>query len=110
MARSGLKSTALAAAAGLFLCAPLAHALNVTEVFDGSYFNPAQSGRGVLVDVISPGGEYLDCFFLPLPKRVGLHGLGRHPLTISGRTMLALEILEDGQLEVVKYEIIDPAP
>jgi hypothetical protein len=66
--------------------------------------------KGVLVDVISPGGEYLDCFFLPLPKRVGLHGLGRHPLTISGRTMLALEVLEDGQLEVVKYEIIDPAP
>jgi hypothetical protein len=66
-------------------------------------------GKGVLVDVISPGGDYLDCFFLPLPKGVGLHGLGRHPLTISGRTMLALEVLEDGRLEVVKYEIIDPA-
>ena len=66
-------------------------------------------GKGVLVDVISPGGEYLDCFFLPLPKGVSLRGLGRHPLTISGRTMLALEALEDGRLEVVKYEIIDPA-
>ena len=53
MARSGLKFAALAAA-GLSLCAPLAQALNVTEAFDGSYFNPAQSGRGVLVDVI-PG-------------------------------------------------------
>src|SRR4030067_1083710 len=43
-------------------------------------------GKGVLVDVISPGGEYLDSFFLPLPKGVGLYGLGRYPLTISGRT------------------------
>ena len=65
-------------------------------------------GKGVLVDVISPRGEYLDCFFLPLPKSVGLHGLGRHPLAISGRTVLVLESLEDGQLEVVKYEILDP--
>jgi len=64
--------------------------------------------KGVLVDVISPRGEYLDSFFLPLPKGVGLHGLGRHPLTISGRTILALEILEDGRLEIVKYEILDP--
>jgi len=65
-------------------------------------------GKGVLVDVVSPGGEYLDSFFLPLPKGVGLNGLNRHPLTIAGRTMLALEVLEDGRLEVVKYEIIDP--
>jgi hypothetical protein len=62
MARSGLKFTALAAAAGLSLCAPLAQALNVTEVFDGSYFNPAQSGRGVLVDVI-PGSLGTVTFF-----------------------------------------------
>ena len=65
--------------------------------------------KGVLVDVISPGGEYLDSFFLPLPNGVGLNGLGRHPLTIAGRTMLALEVLEDGRLEVVKYGIFDPA-
>ena len=64
--------------------------------------------KGVLVDVVSPGGEYLDSFFLPLPKGVGLNGLGRHPLTISGHTMFVLEVREDGQLEVVKYEIIDP--
>jgi len=66
-------------------------------------------GKGVLVDVISPGGEYLDCFYLPLPKGAALNGLGRYPLTISGRAMLALEVLEDGRLEVVKYEIVDPA-
>ncbi|HQW63284.1 MAG TPA: hypothetical protein PLI00_05720 [Pseudomonadota bacterium] len=61
MARSGLKFAALAAA-GLSLCAPLAQALNVTEAFDGSYFNPAQSGRGVLVDVI-PGALGSVTFF-----------------------------------------------
>ena len=66
--------------------------------------------KGVLVDVISPGGDYLDNFLLPLPMGVGLNGLARHPLTISGGTMLALEVLEDVQLEVVKFEIIDPAP
>ena len=69
-----------------------------------STFDP---GKGVLVDVISPRGEYLDSFFLPLPKGVSLHGLGRHPLTIAGRTLLVLETLEDGQLEVVKYEILE---
>ncbi|MFO7734558.1 MAG: hypothetical protein R6X21_13060 [Candidatus Aminicenantes bacterium] len=66
-----------------------------------------EPGKGVLVDVISPGGEYLDSFYLPLPKGVSLHGLARHPLTVSGRTVLALEVLEDGLLEGVKYAIVD---
>ncbi|HSA95757.1 MAG TPA: hypothetical protein VLJ16_06890, partial [Acidobacteriota bacterium] len=66
-------------------------------------------GKGVLVDVISPGGDYLDSFFLPLPKGIDLNWLGRHPLTISGRAMLTLEVLEDGRFEVAKYEILDPA-
>jgi len=56
----------------------------------------------------APRGEYLDSFFLPLPKGVNLHALGLHPLTITGRTMLVLEAFEDGRLEVVKYEILDP--
>lgn len=63
--------------------------------------------KGVLVDVIGPAGDYLDSFYLPLPKGASLHGLARHPLTIAGRAVLALETLEDGRLEVVKYEIAD---
>jgi len=63
--------------------------------------------KGVLVDVIGPNGEYLDAFFLPLPKDVGLHGLARLPLTVAGRTILTVEVREDGQPEVVKYEILD---
>lgn len=63
--------------------------------------------KGVLVDVVSPRGEYLDSFYLPLPKGVSLQRLVRHPLTISGRTILTSEISEDGRIEVVKYEIVD---
>jgi hypothetical protein len=70
-----------------------------------STFDPA---KGVLVDVVSPRGEYLDNFYLPLPKGISLQRLVRHPLTISGRTVLTSEILEDGQIQVVKYEIVDP--
>jgi hypothetical protein len=66
-------------------------------------------GKGVLVDVIGPRGDYLDSFYLPLPKGISVHELARHPLTIAGRSLFILEELEDGRLEVVKYEIIDPA-
>jgi len=65
-------------------------------------------GKGVLVDAVSPRGEYLDSFYLPLPKGVDLHDLARYPLTIAGRTVLVREELEDGRLEVVKYEILEP--
>ncbi len=66
-----------------------------------------EPSKGALVDVISLEGEYLDSFYLPLPKGVGLHALARYPLTISGRYVFVLESLEDGRLEVVKYEIDD---
>jgi hypothetical protein len=64
--------------------------------------------KGALVDVFSPTGEYLDNFFLPLPKGIGLHGLGKLPLTILNRTIWTVEIPEDGQSEIVKYEILEP--
>jgi hypothetical protein len=67
-------------------------------------------GKGVLVDVIGPRGDYLDSFYLPLPKGISVHDLARHPLTIAGRSLFLLEELEDGRLEVVNYEIIDPRP
>jgi len=91
---------------------PLDHFNDIQKLFavDGRIWavtSTVEPGKGVLVDVIGPGGDYVDAFFLPLPKGVGLHGLGRHPLTISGRNVLALEVLEDGRLEVVKYEIVD---
>ena len=71
-------------------------------------FPPAsqQAGKGALVDVVNPRGEYLDSFYLPLPNGVGPHDLARYPLAISGRALFVLEELEDGRLEVVKYEIV----
>jgi len=75
---------------------------------DGSIWvvtSTLEPGKGVLVDVVSPAGENLDSFYLPLPKGVGLHALARYPLTISGRTVLVVEPREDGQLQIVKYEI-----
>jgi hypothetical protein len=63
------------------------------------------AGKGVLVDVISPRGEYLDSFYLPLPPGVGPHDLARYPMAIAGNSLFILEELEDGRLEVVKYEI-----
>ena len=77
-------------------------------VVDGSIWvvtSTLEPGKGVLIDVVSPAGENLDSFYLPLPKGVGLHALARYPLTISGRTVLVVEPLEDGRLQVVKYEI-----
>ncbi len=62
MIRSGLKISALASVFGLALASTSAQALNVTELFDGSWFNPQQSGRGVLIDVI-PGAPGQVVFF-----------------------------------------------
>ncbi len=66
--------------------------------------------KGVLVDVVGPRGEYIDSFYLPLPKGVGLHALARHALTVADRAIFVLEAHEDGRLEVVKYDILDPGP
>jgi hypothetical protein len=94
------------------LAPPRDHFNDIQKLFavDGRLWvvtSTVEPGKGVLVDVISADGEYLDSFYLPLPKGVSLHGLARHPLTVSGRAVLALDILEDGLLEVVKYEIVD---
>lgn len=91
---------------------PVSHFNDIQRLFavDGSIWvvtSTLDPKKGVLVDVVSPAGEWLDSFYLPLPKGVGLNGLARHPLSISGRTMLALEIQEDGRLEVVKSEILE---
>lgn len=94
------------------LAFPLAHFNDIQKVYavEGRIWavtSTLEPAKGVLVDVISPRGEYLDNFYLPLPKGVSLPRLVRHPLTISGRTVLALEYLETGELEVVKYEIVE---
>lgn len=98
--------------AGRRLALPVAYFCDIQRLFavEGSIWavtSTVEPGKGALVDVISRDGEYLDSFYLPLPKGVGLHDLARYPLTISGRNVFVLESLEDGRLEVVKYEISD---
>lgn len=62
MIRTHLKRSAIASLFGMALVAPAAQALIVTEQFEGTWFNPAQSGRGMLVDVI-PGAGGTATFF-----------------------------------------------
>jgi hypothetical protein len=62
MIRSGLKLSALAGVFGLALASTSAQAINITSLFNGSWFNSAQSGRGVLVEVI-PGAPGQVVFF-----------------------------------------------
>lgn len=52
----------LASALALAFAAPASAAVIVNESFDGAWFNPQQSGRGLLVDVI-PGANGSKTFF-----------------------------------------------
>jgi hypothetical protein len=62
--------------------------------------------KGILVDVYSPEGKYLDNFWLPL------FGLRRNnpqywtPMAIHGNLLYVLEADEDDVISLVKYEII----
>jgi hypothetical protein len=92
---------------------PVSHFNDIQRLFavDGSIWvvtSTIDPAKDVLVDVVSPAGEWLDSFYLPLPKGVGIHALTRYPLTISGRNVFVAESLADGRLEAVKYEIVDP--
>lgn len=51
MHRSSGYLVSLAALVGLGLAAPTEAAVKVTEAFDGNYYNPSTSGRGILLDV-----------------------------------------------------------
>jgi hypothetical protein len=62
--------------------------------------------KGILVDVYSPEGKYLDNFWLPL------FGLRRNnpqywaPMAIHGNFLYVLEADEDDVISLVKYEIV----
>jgi hypothetical protein len=67
-----------------------------------------EKGKGVLVDVFSKEGEFLDNFYLPIGS-IRLKELSRYPITISGDAMFIKEIDEAGFVSVVKYKIMDKA-
>jgi hypothetical protein len=92
---------------------PISHFNDIQKLFavGGAIWvvtSTIEPAKGVLVDVVSPAGEWLDSFYLPLPKGVGIHALARYPLTVAGKNVFVIESLDDGRLEVVKYEIVDP--
>jgi hypothetical protein len=63
------------------------------------------SKKGILVDVFSREGKYLDNFYLPLFKiRKNNPGLYA-PMAISGDFLYLLEADEDDLITLVKYEI-----
>ncbi|MFN7519838.1 MAG: hypothetical protein ACK5Q0_04640, partial [Lysobacteraceae bacterium] len=64
-----IRPTRLALAGALALAATQAGAsIRMSEAFDGSWFNPAQDGRGVLVDYIpnasGAGGTFFAATFI----------------------------------------------
>jgi hypothetical protein len=61
--------------------------------------------KGFLVDVFNRNGEYTDNFYLPVQNQVKVEGLSRHPITVSGDTLLIVEYDADGIPSVVKYRM-----
>jgi len=62
--------------------------------------------KGILVDVFSEKGEYVDNYYLPI-KHIALKDLSRYPVTITKDFLLIKETNEDGFSSVVKYGIVD---
>lgn len=62
--------------------------------------------KGILVDVFNIKGQYIDNFYLLLPKSIKLKNLSRHPITISGDSLFILEYDENDIPAIVKYKII----
>lgn len=62
-------------------------------------------GKGVLVDVFTKGGKYIDNFYLPLPRVKTVHHLRRKSLTFYKNFLLTVESGEDENPEVVKYRV-----
>lgn len=64
-----------------------------------------EKGKGVLVDVFTKDGEYIDYFYLALPKVETVNDLRRKPFTFHEKYIITVEPGEDENPEVVKYLI-----
>jgi hypothetical protein len=62
-------------------------------------------GKGVLVDVFTKEGKYIDNFYLPLPQVETPHHLSRKSLTLYKNFLFTVESGEDDNPEVVKYRL-----
>jgi hypothetical protein len=61
--------------------------------------------KGVLVDIFSPDGKYLDNFYLPLPGILRPDSFEESPFAISGDYIFIVEKDADDNLCIVKYKI-----
>lgn len=73
----------------------------VTSTFD--------KNKGILVDVFSREGQYLDNFYLPLLKIRRNNPQYYFPMAVWGDLLYVLEADEDDLISLVKYEIVFPA-
>jgi len=63
-----------------------------------------EKDKGILTDVFNGKGNYVDCFYLPLP-RLKRNWIGFPPMTISGSFLYTVEWNDDGDIFIVKYRI-----
>jgi hypothetical protein len=85
------------------ICALLTHGGNLWVVT-----STVDKDKGLLVDVFSPEGKYLDNFWLP-HFRIRTEDRENYyaPMALLDNFLYVIEITEDDLISVVKYEIID---
>jgi len=89
---------------------PVEHLNDVQQLFTRGDFiwvmtSTIEPGKGVLFDVFTEQGEYVDHFYLPLQKSVIAEALEDLPLTFQGDYMYVVEYDEDDLPSIVKYRI-----
>jgi hypothetical protein len=61
--------------------------------------------KGVLVDVFTKEGKYIDNFYLKLPRVTTVRDIDRKPFTIYKDFLFTAEEDDDGSMSVVKYKL-----
>lgn len=62
-------------------------------------------GKGILVDVFTKEGKYVDNFYLPLPQVETVHDFTLRPITLYKNFLFSVEHDEDENPVVVKYQV-----
>ena len=60
-------------------------------------------GKGILVDVFSKDGQYIDCFFLPLPQVNSVRDMQLKQFTVYKDYLVTIEKDKNEDLSLVKY-------
>lgn len=62
--------------------------------------------KGILIDVYSRDGQYVDCFYLPLPQVNSVNELLIKTIAVSGEYLVTVEKDEEENPCVVKYMLV----